>query len=83
MAIPDQYFSRIPFGYLFVISLGPQTRSCRLHHCINTWFHANPGVAMSINSAAFRLGGASWSPTFSRCLRWGWETAALWVGLEC
>ena len=69
--------------YLFVISLGSSTSFMQASTtAINTWFSRNRGVAMSINSAAFRLGGAFMVPLLSvAVLRWGWETAALWVGV--
>ena len=69
--------------YLFVISLGSSTSFMQASTtAINTWFSRNRGVAMSINSAAFRLGGAFMVPLLSvAVLRWGWETAALWVGI--
>ncbi len=39
-------------------------------------------MVMSINSAAFRLGGAFMVPLLSvAVLRWGWQTAALWIGV--
>ncbi len=69
--------------YLFVISLGSSTSFMQASTtAINTWFSRNRGVAMSINSAAFRLGGAVMVPLLSvAVLRWGWETAAMWVGV--
>ena len=69
--------------YLFVISLGSSTSFMQASTtAINTWFSRNRGVAMSINSAAFRLGGAFMVPLLSvAVLRWGWETAAMWVGI--
>ncbi|MDP7088116.1 MAG: MFS transporter [Dehalococcoidia bacterium] len=69
--------------YLFVISLGSSTSFMQASTtAINTWFSRNRGVAMSINSAAFRLGGAFMVPLLSvAVLRWGWETAAMWVGV--
>ena len=65
--------------YLFVISLGSSTSFMQASTtAINTWFSRHRGVAMSINSAAFRLGGAFMVPLLSvAVLRWGWETAAL------
>lgn len=69
--------------YVFVISIGSSTSFMQAStSAINTWFSRRRGIAMSINSAAFRLGGAFMVPLLSvAVLRWGWETAALWVGI--
>jgi MFS family permease len=71
------------FVYLFVFSVGSSTSFMQASTtAINTWFARRRGIAMSINSAAFRLGGAFMVPLLSvAVLRWGWETAALWVGI--
>ena len=69
--------------YIFVISLGASTSFMQASTtALNTWFSRRRGMVMSINSAAFRLGGAFMVPILSvAVLRWGWETAALWVGI--
>ena len=69
--------------YLFVISIGASSSFMQASTAaINTWFSRRRGMAMSINSAAFRLGGAFMVPLLSvAVLRWGWQTAALWVGV--
>jgi MFS family permease len=69
--------------YIFVISLGASTSFMQATTtALNTWFSRRRGMVMSINSAAFRLGGAFMVPLLSvAVLRWGWETAALWVGI--
>ncbi len=68
--------------YLFVLSLGSSTGFMQATtSALNTWFVRKRGVVMGINSAAFRLGGAIMVPLLSfAVLRWGWETAALYVG---
>ncbi|MDA1280051.1 MAG: MFS transporter [Chloroflexi bacterium] len=69
--------------YLFVVSIGSSTSFMQASTtALNTWFSRRRGVVMSINSAAFRLGGAFMVPLLSvAVLRWGWETTALWVGV--
>lgn len=69
--------------YLFVVSLGSSTGFMQATtSALNTWFVRRRGVVMGINSAAFRLGGAITVPLLSVIvLRWGWETAALYVGV--
>ncbi|MCZ6539105.1 MAG: MFS transporter [Chloroflexi bacterium] len=69
--------------YLFVISIGSSSSFMQASTAaINTWFSRQRGIAMSINSAAFRLGGSFMVPLLSvAVLRWGWQTAALWVGV--
>ncbi|MCX8277624.1 MAG: MFS transporter [Dehalococcoidia bacterium] len=69
--------------YIFVISLGASTSFMQASTTsLNTWFSRRRGMVMSINSAAFRLGGAFMVPLLSvAVLKWGWETAALWVGI--
>jgi len=69
--------------YVFVISLGSSTSFMQASTtALNTWFSRRRGMVMSINSAAFRLGGAFMVPLLSvAVLRWGWETTAMWVGV--
>ena len=69
--------------YLFVISIGSSTSFMQASSAaLNTWFRRQRGMVMSINSAAYRLGGAFMVPLLSVVvLRWGWETAALWAGI--
>ena len=69
--------------YLFVISIGASSSFMQAStSALNTWFARRRGMVMSINSAAFRLGGAFMVPLLSvAVLRWGWQTAALWVGV--
>ena len=45
--------------YLFVVSIGSSTSFMQAStSALNTWFSRRRGMVMSINSAAFRLGGA-------------------------
>lgn len=69
--------------YLFVVSLGSSTGFMQATtSALNNWFVRKRGVVMGINSAAFRLGGAITVPLLSVVvLRWGWETAALYIGV--
>ncbi|MDP6667221.1 MAG: MFS transporter [Dehalococcoidia bacterium] len=69
--------------YLFVISIGSSSSFMQASTAaLNTWFIRRRGMVMSINSAAFRLGGAFMVPLLSvAVLRWGWQTTALWVGV--
>lgn len=69
--------------YVFIISLGSSTSFMQASTtALNTWFSRRRGMVMSINSAAFRLGGAFMVPLLSvAVLRWGWETTAMWVGI--
>lgn len=69
--------------YLFVISIGSSSSFMQASTAaLNTWFARRRGMVMSINSAAFRLGGAFMVPLLSvAVLRWGWQTAALWIGV--
>ncbi|MEE8046346.1 MAG: MFS transporter [Dehalococcoidia bacterium] len=69
--------------YIFVISLGSSTSFMQASTtALNTWFSRRRGMVMSINSAAFRLGGAFMVPLLSIVvLKWGWEVAAMWVGI--
>jgi MFS family permease len=49
---------------------------------LNQWFIRKRGLAMAINSAAFRLGGAIVIPLLAYVIiRVGWQTASLWVGI--
>lgn len=69
--------------YLFVISLGSSTGFMQsTTSSLNTWFVRRRGFVMGVNSAAFRLGGAIMVPLLSiAVLRYGWETAAFYVGI--
>lgn len=71
------------FVYVFIVSLGSSTSFMQASTtALNTWFSRRRGMVMSINSAAFRLGGAFMVPLISvAVLRWGWETTAMWVGI--
>jgi MFS family permease len=76
-------FLAFMFVYLFVISIGSSTSFMQASTtALNTWFSRRRGMVMSINSAAFRLGGSFMVPLLSVVvLRWGWETAAMWIGI--
>ena len=69
--------------YLFVISIGSSSSFMQASTAaLNTWFRRRRGMVMSINSAAFRLGGAFMVPLLSvAVLKWGWQSAALWIGV--
>ncbi|MCH8222999.1 MAG: MFS transporter [Chloroflexi bacterium] len=69
--------------YIFVISLGASTSFMQgTTSALNAWFVRKRGIVMSINSAGFRLGGAFMVPVLSvLVLRYGWQTAALWIGV--
>ena len=69
--------------YLCVISVGSSTSFMQATTAaINTWFVRLRGLAMSVNSAAFRLGGAAMIPLLSYIvLTWGWQVAAVAVGI--
>lgn len=69
--------------YIFVISLGASTGFMQgTTSALNAWFVRKRGMVMSINSAGFRLGGAIMVPVLSvLVLRYGWQTAALWIGV--
>ncbi len=69
--------------YVFVVSLGSSTSFMQASTtALNMWFSRRRGMVMSINSAAFRLGGAFMVPLLSfAVLRWGWNTTAIWVGV--
>ncbi|MQG09794.1 MAG: MFS transporter [SAR202 cluster bacterium] len=69
--------------YLFVISLGSSTAFMQASMAaINKWFIRKRGIAMSINNAAFRLGGALLVPLLSvSVLNLGWEKSSMIVGI--
>jgi MFS family permease len=69
--------------YIFVISIGASTSFMQATTtALNAWFVRRRGMVMALNSAAFRVGGAFMVPLLSVVvLKWGWETAALWVGV--
>ncbi len=69
--------------YVFIVSLGSSTSFMQASTtALNTWFSRRRGMVMSINSAAFRLGGSIMVPLLSvAVLRWGWDTTAIWVGV--
>jgi MFS family permease len=69
--------------YLFVISIGASTAFMQAATtALNSWFIRKRGLAMAINSAAFRFGGAIVIPLLAFIvIRVGWQTAALWVGV--
>lgn len=69
--------------YLFVISIGASTAFMQAATtAINQWFIRKRGLAMAINSAAFRLGSAFMIPLLAYVIiRVGWQTASLWVGI--
>ena len=69
--------------YVFAICLGSSTSFMQAStSSINMWFIKKRGIAVSINSAAFRLGGAFMIPLLSIIiLKWGWEIASIIVGI--
>jgi MFS family permease len=69
--------------YIFVISIGASTSFMQATTAgINTWFIRKRGLAMSINAAAFRLGGAAMVPILSVfVLKYGWQDASIGIGL--
>ena len=69
--------------YLLVISVGASTSFMQATTAsLNMWFVRKRGVAMALNSAAFRLGGAVMVPLLSfAILTYTWQSAAFWVGL--
>tara|TARA_B100000945_G_scaffold56822_2_gene41874 strand:- start:2957 stop:4213 length:1257 start_codon:yes stop_codon:yes gene_type:complete len=69
--------------YLFVISLGSSTAFMQATMAgINRWFIRKRGIAMAINNAAFRLGGAILVPLLSiSVLNLGWEKSSMIVGI--
>ncbi len=69
--------------YLLLVSVGGSTTFMQASTtAINHWFIRKRGIAMAINSAAFRFGGALTVPALSwLVLHYGWQTASLWIGL--
>ena len=69
--------------YLCVVSLGSSTSFMQATTAaLNTWFIRFRGLVMSINSAAFRLGGAIVIPLLSvGVINLGWQTTAWIVGI--
>lgn len=69
--------------YLTFISIGGSTTFMQASTtAINSWFIRRRGIAMAINSAAFRMGGAVTVPLLSAfVLKYDWQTASLWVGV--
>ena len=69
--------------YIFVISIGASTSFMQATTAgINSWFVRKRGLAMSVNAAAFRLGGAAMVPILSIfVLKYGWQTASIGIGL--
>jgi OFA family oxalate/formate antiporter-like MFS transporter len=70
-------FFAFVFVYLFVISIGSSTSFMQASTtALNTWFSRRRGMVMSINSAAFRLGGSFMVPLLSVVvLKWGSASA--------
>ena len=68
--------------YLFVISIGSSTSFMQATTAaLNTWFIRYRGLVMSINSAAFRAGGAIMIPLISvGVLNLGWQTTSWIIG---
>ena len=69
--------------YLCVISIGSSTSFMQATTAaLNTWFVRYRGMVMSINSAAFRLGGAIIIPLLSvGVISLGWQTTAWIIGV--
>jgi MFS family permease len=69
--------------YLLLVSVGGSTTFMQASTtAINHWFIRKRGIAMAINSAAFRFGGALTVPVLSwLVLHYGWQAASLWIGL--
>ncbi|MDP6823155.1 MAG: MFS transporter [Dehalococcoidia bacterium] len=69
--------------YILVISIGASTSFMQATTAsINSWFIRKRGLAMSINAAAFRLGGAAMVPILSVfVLEYGWQNASIGIGL--
>ena len=69
--------------YLCVVSVGSSTSFMQATTAaLNTWFIRYRGLVMSINSAAFRLGGAIMIPLLSvGVINLGWETTAWIIGV--
>ena len=78
----DTYISFL-LVYLCVVSLGSSTSFMQATTAaLNTWFIRYRGLVMSINSAAFRLGGAIVIPVLSLgVINLGWQTTAVIVGV--
>ena len=68
--------------YLCVVSVGSSTSFMQATTAaLNTWFVRYRGLVMSINSAAFRLGGAIVIPLLSvGVINLGWQTTSVIVG---
>ena len=69
--------------YLCVVSIGSSTSFMQATTAaLNTWFIRYRGLVMSINSAAFRLGGAIVIPVLSvGVINLGWQTTSVIVGI--
>ncbi len=69
--------------YLCVVSIGSSTSFMQATTAaLNTWFVRYRGMVMSINSAAFRLGGAIVIPLLSvGVINLGWQTTSWIVGV--
>ncbi len=69
--------------YLCVISIGSSTSFMQATTAaLNTWFIRYRGLVMSINSAAFRLGGAIMIPLLSvMVLNLSWQTTSWIIGI--
>ena len=69
--------------YLCVVSIGSSTSFMQATTAaLNTWFVRYRGLVMSINSAAFRLGGAIVIPLLSvGVIHLGWQTTSWIVGV--
>ena len=69
--------------YLCVVSIGSSTSFMQATTAaLNTWFIRYRGLVMSINSAAFRLGGAIVIPLLSvGVINLGWQTTSVIVGV--
>lgn len=69
--------------YLCVVSIGSSTSFMQATTAaLNTWFIRYRGLVMSINSAAFRLGGAIVIPLLSvGVISLGWQTTSVIVGI--
>ena len=78
----DTYISFL-IVYLCVVSIGSSTSFMQATTAaLNTWFIRYRGLVMSINSAAFRLGGAIVIPVLSvGVINLGWQTTAVIVGV--
>ena len=77
------YFTSFLLIYVFAICLGSSTSFMQAStSAINMWFIKKRGIAISINSAAFRLGGAFMIRILSIIiLKWSWEIASIIVGI--